>query len=284
MTKYFQALPRLMKAFAKNPVTFVNSVNGVSSSCDARNFAKSLSNSVKGDSNSELSAENPLWSYFQNHKEGRGIWKWEHYFDVYHRHFARFIGEKVNVLEIGIYSGGSLEMWRSYFGDKCHVFGVDIENACKVYENSDISISIGDQSDRSFWTTFKNGTDGIDILIDDGGHGLEHQQITLEEMLPYIRPGGVYLCEDVHGRFNRFAAFAAGLVSELNDINFFRPGDSSVSEFQSIAHSIHFYPYVVVIEKHRVPPAALRAIRHGTEWQPFLGNHWVVPPELQINR
>lgn len=260
----------MMKAFAENPVAFVNSVNGVSSNLDARNFATSVSNSRKKEEhNSTLPAENPLWTYFQNHKEGHGIWKWEHYFDIYHRHFARFVGQKVNVLEIGIYSGGSLEMWRSYFGDKCHVFGVDIQNACKVYENSNISISIGDQSDRSFWRTFKNSTDGIDILIDDGGHSVEQQQITLEEMLPYIRPGGVYLCEDIDGRFNRFAAFASGLTAELNNINEVGLGDFTVSEFQSLIHSIHFYPYVVVIERHRVPPASLRAIKRGTKWQPF---------------
>jgi hypothetical protein len=60
--------------------------------------------------------DNPLWQYFTNHNEGRGIWKWNHYFPIYHRHFSKFIGKPVKILEIGIYSGGSLDMWRSYFG------------------------------------------------------------------------------------------------------------------------------------------------------------------------
>src|SRR5579863_4803659 len=46
---------------------------------------------------------NPLRSFFENHKEGRGIWKWRHYFDVYERHFSRFRGREVHVPEIGIY-------------------------------------------------------------------------------------------------------------------------------------------------------------------------------------
>jgi hypothetical protein len=207
---------------------------------------------------------NPLWEYFQHHKEGPGIWKWEHYFDIYHRHFAQFVGQQVHVLEIGIYSGGSLEMWRSYFGEKSHVYGVDIEGACKAYENEHVSVFIGDQADRTFWHTFRQSVAGIDILIDDGGHTPEQQQTTLEEMLPYLRPGGVYLCEDVHGRTHRFAAFASSLVAELNCWN------HEASRFQASIHSIHFYPYLVIIEKHRVLPKKLTAPKQGTEWQPFL--------------
>ena len=114
--------------------------------------------------------------------------------------------------------------------------------------------------------------EGIDILIDDGGHTPEQQQITLEEMLPHLRSGGVYMCEDVHGLFNRFSAFATGLVNELNGMNRIAGAllQSSVSQFQSSIHSIHFYPYLVVIEKHRVSPTKLSSPKHGTEWQPFL--------------
>src|ERR1700693_5831036 len=62
--------------------------------------------------------DNPLLKYFNEHKKGPGIWKFNHYFEIYERHFARFRGQEVHVLEIGIYSGGSLEMWREYFGPR----------------------------------------------------------------------------------------------------------------------------------------------------------------------
>src|SRR4051812_44526614 len=58
----------------------------------------------------DASMPNPLRAFFDARREGPGIWKWTHYFDIYHRHFARFVGREVHVLEIGIYSGGSLEM------------------------------------------------------------------------------------------------------------------------------------------------------------------------------
>jgi hypothetical protein len=203
-----------------------------------------------------------LWEYFDNHVEGPGIWKWSHYFEIYERHFSKFVGTDVNVLEIGIYSGGSLGMWHAYFGQRCHVVGVDIEPACRCYEGERTSVFIGDQADRGFWRRFREAAPPIDILIDDGGHTPEQQRVTLEEMLPHLRPGGVYLCEDVHGVRNDFASYAAVLADSLNSM-----GDRS--EFQKSVHSIHFYPYCVVIEKHASEPAALVAPKRGTSWQPF---------------
>jgi hypothetical protein len=272
MNRRFRSLCRLLKSVAKDPRLFAQVGNSVPYGCSAYRFSRDYTNhNVPSADNPVSLSTNPLWDYFQNHKEGRGIWKWEHYFDIYHRHFAHFVGQKVDVLEIGIYSGGSLEMWRSYFGEKSHIYGVDIEKACKEYENDHVSVFIGDQADRAFWRTFKTSVEGIDVLIDDGGHSAEQQQSTLEEMLPTLRPGGVYVCEDVHNRFNSFLDFATGLVRELNGQEIMSGSllQSDVSRFQSSIHSIHFYPYLVVIEKHRVPPTKLSAPKHGTVWQPF---------------
>src|SRR6516225_5164852 len=97
-----------------------------------------------------------LREYFDRHKSGRGIWKWLHYFEIYERHLARFRGNDVRLLEIGIYSGGSLEMWRDYLGPRCTIYGVDIEPSCKVYENSWTNVVIGDQGDADFWREFKS--------------------------------------------------------------------------------------------------------------------------------
>ena len=77
---------------------------------------------------------NPLEQFFNSHTEGPGIWKWRHYFEIYHKHFSKFVGKEVHVLEIGVYSGGSLAMWKHYFGPQSKIYGVDIEPACKAYE------------------------------------------------------------------------------------------------------------------------------------------------------
>ena len=272
LKKWIQVLLRLLKSFLKNPNILLNVLDTVPEICSAHEFSKNYqveNQPIKPYSNSST---NPLWQYFQNNEEGHGIWKWEHYFDIYHRHLARFINTKVNILEIGIFSGGSLEMWHSYFGKDSHIYGMDIEKSCKVYENDHTSIFIGDQADRTFWKTFRENAKPIDVIIDDGGHMPDQQQITLEELLPSLKPGGVYICEDVHGSFNRFTAFAAGLASNLNNFDLTANTIPKIgtSKFQMGAYSMHFYPFVVIIEKHATAPKELASLRQGTKWQPFL--------------
>jgi SAM-dependent methyltransferase len=210
---------------------------------------------------------NPLWDYFEGHDSGRGLTKWKHYFDVYHRHFASFVGRSPRVLEVGVYRGGSLGMWQRYFGEGARITGVDVDPDCRIYEADGVAISIGDQSDPGFWDGFLAGNPEFDIVIDDGGH-LPHQQMaTLEAVLGSIAPGGVYLCEDVHGVEKQFLAYAFGLVTRLNATS--HPDDGGGvdrSAFQRVVHSIHFYPFVVVIEKHAVDPGPLRSMERGSLW------------------
>jgi hypothetical protein len=221
---------------------------------------------------------NPLREFFDARKQGPGIWKWDHYFDIYDRHFRQFRGQEVHVLEIGVYSGGSLDMWRNYFGPKATIYGIDIAPDCRAYESDGIKIFIGDQADRSFWRGFRQMVPTLDIVIDDGGHIPEQQIVSLEELLPFLRPGGVYFCEDVHGTHNQFASYVHGLGHKLNDTSQIRdfPDDNEnrifgvSTPFQSAVGSIHLYPFVTVLERNAVPVTELRAPKHGTQWQPFL--------------
>jgi hypothetical protein len=221
-------------------------------------------------------APNPLWDYFQANRTGPGIWKWVHYFEIYQRHLAKFVGRRPHVVEIGVYSGGSLGMWRHYFGAGCHVSGVDIEEACVAYANDNTSIHIGDQADRRFWERFRHESPPIDVVIDDGGHSPQQQRITLEETLPHLRPGGVYLCEDVCGDANEFAAYVHRLAASLHAAHWTAQNESGngsaarATPLQQLVHSIHVYPFVVVIERTEGPRDSLEAPKHGTEWQPFL--------------
>lgn len=68
------------------------------------------------------------------------IHKWIHYFDIYERLFEKFIGKEINILEIGVSHGGSLQMWKEYFGDKATIFGLDIDPLCKSFEEEKINI------------------------------------------------------------------------------------------------------------------------------------------------
>ena len=44
------------------------------------------------------------------------VHKWHHYFDIYTRYFERFRHRPIRMLEIGVFRGGSLRMWKEYSG------------------------------------------------------------------------------------------------------------------------------------------------------------------------
>ncbi len=266
---------RLTKAIPKPVLRFLRAGFSQLSApiMNARGYmgARDLSSEAPGGEVEEVS--NPLRDYFESHTRGQGIWKWRHYFEIYHRHFQKFVGRPVNVLEVGIFSGGSLAMWHSYFGSQCHIYGVDIEPACLVYNSESVTIVIGDQGDRTFWRTFKQKIPRLDVIIDDGSHRPSDQIVTLEELLPHLNPGGVYVCEDVHTSANRFAQYVNGFAANLNasDLDWQDHEISSpVSPFQAAIHSVHLYPYVIVIEKTETKLQRFLGPRHGTEWQPFI--------------
>lgn len=274
LTPRLQAVAEILKSSIKQPSLSRRLMRQLPAMVRGRRFGNNwLAQETKAGITCDMAeGTNPLEAYFNAHTSGRGIWKWTHYLGIYHRHFQKFIGKEVHVLEVGVYSGGSLDMWKEYFGPKCHVYGIDIREECKALETGSVKIFIGDQADREFWRRFRQEVPKLDILIDDGGHLLEQQIVTLEETLPHLRPGGVYVCEDIHGDLNRFGAYVRGLAANL-DVFAQRigPGQgkellSDTASFQADIHSIHTYPYVVVIEKRCSPIQQFRGPCQGEEW------------------
>ncbi len=270
-------IAQFLRAAVTNPGRTAQLLNQLPSVARGVEFSGDTDFSVGRQSGGESNlTANSLLTYFNAHQNGPGIWKWTHYFDIYQRYFQRFVGREVHIMEVGIYSGGSLAMWKDYFGAECHVYGVDIEPACKAYEGDRTKVFIGDQADRGFWRDVKKAVPRIDILIDDGGHLPEQQRVTFEEMLPHLQPGGVYLCEDIHGTPHPFASFLQGLAGTLHltipaDMPSGQPGAASnLSNCQQAIHAVHFYPFVAVIEKIARPIHHFTAPKHGTQWQPFL--------------
>jgi SAM-dependent methyltransferase len=218
--------------------------------------------------------DNPLEHYFDSVTEGPGIWKWRHYFPVYHRHLAKFVGKEVHIVEIGIYSGGSLPMWLDYFGDGCQVYGVDIAPECAKHERERVRVFIGDQADPAFWERVIAEVPRIDVVIDDGGH-LAHQQIaSLKSLLPRMAPGGVYICEDILDLASPFHAFVEGLTrplghvgSSMHDVGEGHERARAQAVHQQVA-SLHRYPLITVLEKPEQHVEAFNLEKHGTVWQP----------------
>jgi hypothetical protein len=205
--------------------------------------------------------ENPLEEYFRAN-EGRLIHKWMHYFEVYHRHFERFRDRPVVVLEFGVNQGGSLEMWRDYFGPDAKIYGVDIDPRCQQFEDDNTRIMIGDQADREFLREVVAEIGApIDVVIEDGGHRMRQQKMTFRHIYPHMSDDGCFLTEDTHtsywgrygGGFRRrgtFMEFAKNKIDQLNAWHS-RTEELQVDEFTRTTDSIHFYDSIVVFERGR---------------------------------
>ncbi|MDG3086928.1 class I SAM-dependent methyltransferase [Vibrio hannami] len=200
-----------------------------------------------------------LHKYFLNNSSLR-IHKWLHYFDIYERHFNRFVNKSPVVLEIGVFGGGSLKMWKDYFGDGCKVIGIDINPECKQYESEGIEIYIGSQDDPNLIESILNKYPSIDVLIDDGSHMMTHMIRSFELLYSHISENGVYLVEDTHTCYweeyegglkkqGSFMEFAKDRVDMLNAVH--SRNSLPVTEFTKTTDSISFYDSIVVFEKRR---------------------------------
>ena len=65
---------------------------------------------------------------------GNQVHKWDHYLDIYEKFFSAYRGQPVSILEIGISQGGSLQLWKKYFGENVRVYAMDINPLCKKFE------------------------------------------------------------------------------------------------------------------------------------------------------
>ncbi len=144
--------------------------------------------------------------------------KWSNYFEIYENLFKRFVNKKITLVEVGIGNGGSLFMWRNYFGKKARIIGVELNPKAKELEKKGFKIFIGDQSDPNFWKFFFRKIGKIDVLIDDGGHTNLQQVTTLMESIKYIKSGGMIVIEDTHTSYMRDKGFKN--PSKFSFINF----------------------------------------------------------------
>lgn len=204
-----------------------------------------------------MSGDGFLHRYFLNNGHKR-LHKWIHYFDIYERHFERFRGASPMVVEVGVFGGGSLAMWKEYFGPGCRIVGIDIDPKCRAHESDGVEVFIGSQDDPDVIESVIQKYGSPDIVIDDGSHMMEHVTRTFQLLYRHLGATGVYLVEDTHtsywenynGGFKREGTFietCKHLVDELNAVH--TRGALPVSEFTRSTHSICFYDSVVVFER-----------------------------------
>jgi hypothetical protein len=197
-----------------------------------------------------------LWSDFLLNDK-RLIDKWNHYFPIYERHFKDFVYKPVTFIEIGCGLGGSLQMWKRYFGPHARIIGIDINPECKKFEEDQIEVHIGQQQDHQFLESLVNTVGTPDIVLDDGSHMMSHIIATFRFLYPRVAKNGIYMVEDLHTAYwdefegglrkpSTFIELCKNLIDELNADH--SRGTLPPTEFTKSTLSMHFYDSVAVFE------------------------------------
>jgi cephalosporin hydroxylase len=118
-----------------------------------------------------------------------------------------------SILEIGVKGGGSTALWKRLFPEAV-VVGMDIKlrPSLSGEPSADGVVYLkGDQTDVSRLREIAAAHGPFDLVIDDGSHVNEHQEVTIRALLPTVRPGGFYVVEDIH---------ASVKASDARDVSF----------------------------------------------------------------
>lgn len=120
------------------------------------------------------------------------------YFQVYDELLSKYVGQEITFVEVGVLNGGSLFMWREFFGPKARIIGIELNPLAKKWEQDGFEIYIGSQADPLFWQDFYSKIGKIDVILDDGGHFNDQQIVTTLSAIPFVKDGGLVIVEDVH--------------------------------------------------------------------------------------
>lgn len=121
-----------------------------------------------------------------------------HYLKNYEQHFENLIDKDIRLLELGIYKGGSLLLWRDYF-EKGLVVGLDLKAIQLDDPTGRIRTYCGKQQDTALLDRIAQETapGGFDVIIDDCSHIGELTRISFWHLFDkHLKPGGLYVIED----------------------------------------------------------------------------------------
>jgi hypothetical protein len=121
-----------------------------------------------------------------------------HYLRNYEEYFQPLLDQEVKLLELGIYKGGSLLLWRDFFTNGL-IVGLDLNKVDVPDESGRIRIYQGQQQDIGLLDRVaqESAPNGFDIIIDDCSHIGELTRISFWHLFDnHLKPGGIYVIED----------------------------------------------------------------------------------------
>ena len=129
------------------------------------------------------SSVGPAWDYLRHYQELFSPWR----------------NEPINVIEIGVKGGASLNVWLRYFS-RATIIGIDINPQCARLAGDRVVIEIGSQENPEFLHAVC-AKHPPSIIIDDGSHLAHHVLYSFQRMFPALLPGGLYVIEDLAFHF-----------------------------------------------------------------------------------
>ncbi len=162
-----------------------------------------------------------LKQLFKDH-QGKLSDKWSLYLDEWDRLFDPYCLRQINLLEIGIQNGGSLEVWGKYFQNALKIIGCDIDEKCGQLRFVDprISVIVGDANSDITESVILKRSPLFDIIIDDGSHISSNVVRSFARYFPHLVDGGIYVVEDLHSSY--WDNFGGGLHNPLSAMSFFK--------------------------------------------------------------
>jgi hypothetical protein len=199
--------------------------------------------------------------FFSNKQEP--VHKWLHYLPIYDKAFSPYVGSKVRFLEIGVSRGGSLKMWRHFFGSDAVIFGVDIDAGCAIHDGKYARVRIGSQADPAFLGGVVDEMGGLDVVLDDGSHHASDQRASFNVLFPLLSDGGAYVIEDMHTAYwpkseggLRRPGTAIEFLKQKIDVmhqHYYKRGLNTAASMPDI-ESIQFFDSIAVIVKRKQLP------------------------------
>lgn len=192
--------------------------------------------------------------------DDRIMMKWAHYFNIYEREFTRFRDRPISFIEIGVYRGGSIPMWKQFFADDSTLTFIDIDPACIIHGEPGTNIEIGNQADPAFLAQIIEKYGPFDLILDDGSHMSADQTASFEAFWPHMNEGGLYMVEDCHtsywpgfgGGYRNEASFIEYSKRLIDKMNSWYTDQDAMFPFDPIAKeldSVRFYDSIVAMEK-----------------------------------
>lgn len=147
------------------------------------------------------------------HRSDKGLVKQaHHYTKLYELLLYPYRDKPMSLLELGLQIGGpenrnpadrvtnkvpSINMWLDYL-PHARIFGLDISDF-SWFRHDRFTFIHCDMDDRAnIARAAREVGQSLDVILDDASHASHHQQFGFLELWSWLKPGGLYIIEDLH--------------------------------------------------------------------------------------